>query len=241
MHGIINAAFCKIYFMVHALYRRRSQYEIFLQFLICCMKTLLQAVFDELKRTKKIRTQTDFGNDLGLTRSNVSQLLQQSTPLPDKVKVKIRKMYGVSELWLASNGKRGSMFEDSQLLEQALKVATGNPDIKTEELGEDGNKAPQADLDNIRGKKQADPNKLRGKTNSNKNGNEDDFDLRLTNEFLGIYRLFNESLNLHARAGDKNAEAMLLMAKAHDRLTSIIEKMMNQYEHEGIHVNPLAD
>jgi hypothetical protein len=94
------------------------------------MKTALKAIYDELRYSDKVASQTDFGNKLGFTKSYTSALLKNGTVLPNNVQDKVSKAFGVNPRWLASNGKEGNMF-----IEKVLKNKTGNNDIKVEDLG----------------------------------------------------------------------------------------------------------
>ncbi len=59
-------------------------------------------------------------------------------------------------------------------------------------------------------------------------------------DFQAIYKTNSESINAQAKATEKIADAMLIMARTQEELTSIIKKMASS-EVEGIHVKRMAD
>lgn len=74
------------------------------------MKTLLQAIYDDLLHEGKVKSKTDLGEKLGLSRSRISQIIGSFDTLPKTMQEKLNKLYGYSLEWLASNGKQGKMF-----------------------------------------------------------------------------------------------------------------------------------
>lgn len=75
------------------------------------MKTLLKQIFDELFIKQRVKNQFEFGNKLEYTDGYISAAMKKET-IPPKLQSKLHEVFGVSMLWLATNGKEGSMFDN---------------------------------------------------------------------------------------------------------------------------------
>jgi len=96
------------------------------------MKTLLQAVYDDLLHEGKVKSKTDLGLKLELSRGRISQVIASNDPLPKTMQEKLNKLYGYSLEWLASNGKQGTMFARNGAHER--KHETNSETIKNDKL-----------------------------------------------------------------------------------------------------------
>lgn len=82
------------------------------------MKTPLQRIYDELVRHDKVESQFDFGKKLGYkSEGYISTLLKSKDDLPFKLQKKLHEIFGIKQLWLATNGEQGEMF-NSDLIDR---------------------------------------------------------------------------------------------------------------------------
>lgn len=72
---------------------------------------ILQKILSELLYLKKVKNQSAFCDLLKYDKGYISNMLKSADTIPPKLQSKLHNVFGVSMLWLATNGKEGSMFE----------------------------------------------------------------------------------------------------------------------------------
>jgi plasmid maintenance system antidote protein VapI len=72
------------------------------------MDALVGNIYNELKYLKKVKNQTDFAQQLGLGKSYVSTLIASSKPPIREICEKLQSKFGISAVWLATNGNSGT-------------------------------------------------------------------------------------------------------------------------------------
>jgi hypothetical protein len=75
---------------------------------------LMQRIFDFLWESRKISNQADFSRKLGYNSGYINKLLKTDSELPHKVQKRMNEVFGISKVFLESNGKDGTMFDDAE-------------------------------------------------------------------------------------------------------------------------------
>lgn len=75
------------------------------------MKSLLKLIFDELFVKQKVKNQFEFGEKLEYDSGYISRLMKEGL-IPAKMQKKLHEIFGISREWLATEGKKGTMFDE---------------------------------------------------------------------------------------------------------------------------------